>query len=279
MTQSVQEQIGVLPAIEAESHFLAVGLQMLRADFVPRSNDAALEQRECGFDGIGVDVAIGVDAQLVTDGLVPSILSQITRRAAICFPIVREQDIDIFADIFADVLLQSSALGIRGMKEAQIAAALTDADNDFLVFVFVCPSTPDILSANKGFIHFDFAAEQRSVNFNHRVTDAMAEKPRSLVADSERALNLAGGHALLGFTEKQGSHEPFGQRQVGIVEHCASRGRKLVVAALAVVEFLFGFQFGGWRVASHTLDARGPAKAREQFAALFVGRVSDCYVG
>jgi hypothetical protein len=279
MTQSVQEQIGVLPAIEAESHFLAVGLQVLRADFVPRSNNSALEQRECGFDGIGVDVAAGINAQLVADGFVPSILSQIPRRAAICLPIIREQDIDIFADIFSDVLLQSAALGVRGMKEAQIAATLPDADNDFLVFVLVCPSAPDIFSANKGFVHFDFAAEQWSVNFDHRVPDAVTEKPCGLIADSERALNLASGHALLGFAEKQGSHKPFGQRQVGIVEHCASRGRKLVVAALAVVEFLFGFEFGGWRVASHTLDARGPAKAREQFATLFVGRVSDCYVG
>ena len=30
---------------------------MLCADFVPASHDAALEKRECGFDGVGVNVS------------------------------------------------------------------------------------------------------------------------------------------------------------------------------------------------------------------------------
>ena len=36
MSQSVDRQIGILPAIESEGYFLAVGLEMLRADFMPR---------------------------------------------------------------------------------------------------------------------------------------------------------------------------------------------------------------------------------------------------
>ena len=40
---------------------------MLRRDLMPRSDDAALEQRESRFNGIGVDVAVNVDAALITD--------------------------------------------------------------------------------------------------------------------------------------------------------------------------------------------------------------------
>ena len=56
MAQSIDKQIGTLPAIKAESHLVQVGLQVLGADFVPRSNDAALEQRKCGFDSIRMNV-------------------------------------------------------------------------------------------------------------------------------------------------------------------------------------------------------------------------------
>ncbi len=67
MTQGIQEQIGIFPAIESERHFFAVGLEMLRVYFVPRTHDPALQERECGFDGIRVHVALRVGAQLMPD--------------------------------------------------------------------------------------------------------------------------------------------------------------------------------------------------------------------
>jgi hypothetical protein len=43
---------------------------MFGADFVPSTDDAALEQAKCALDGIGVDVAIKVLLFPVADGLV-----------------------------------------------------------------------------------------------------------------------------------------------------------------------------------------------------------------
>lgn len=65
MTQGIQKQVGILSVIESESHLFTVGLQALRAAFVPCSNDAALEKREHGFNGIGVHVALGIDVTFV----------------------------------------------------------------------------------------------------------------------------------------------------------------------------------------------------------------------
>jgi len=48
MTQSVNKQIGILATIEAERHLIQVGREMLGAYLVPRSHDAALQQREGG---------------------------------------------------------------------------------------------------------------------------------------------------------------------------------------------------------------------------------------
>ncbi len=60
----------VFAIVESEAHFVKVGLQMLCANTMPRSHDAALQERECGFYGVRVDVAVDVDAILVVDRLV-----------------------------------------------------------------------------------------------------------------------------------------------------------------------------------------------------------------
>ena len=60
----------------------------------------------------------------------------------------------------------------------------------------------------------------------------MAEIPCRLVADSKRALNLAGGHSLFGFAEQAGCKEPLPQRQVGIVKDGLGRHAELVRAII-----------------------------------------------
>ena len=56
MTQSIDEQIGLLAAIETEAHFIKVGCKMFRANPVPRTHDAAFKKRESRFDGVGMNV-------------------------------------------------------------------------------------------------------------------------------------------------------------------------------------------------------------------------------
>src|SRR5690348_12157234 len=114
---------------------------MLCANPMPRSNDASLEQRECALDGIGMNVAINVDALFVADRLVAgSMHSGFHHRRRIGGKFVRHNYFDGFSrDVFANVLRQCSALYILGMEETQFTArisfrvALPDADYDFLV--------------------------------------------------------------------------------------------------------------------------------------------------
>src|SRR3954467_2413701 len=42
MTQSIQKQVGTFPAVEAESHLIQVGGEMLWANSVPCTDDATL---------------------------------------------------------------------------------------------------------------------------------------------------------------------------------------------------------------------------------------------
>jgi len=240
MSQRINEQIGILAPIEPKGHFVAVGLEMLRADSMPRSHDAALQERERGFNRVRVDVPVDVNLELVPDGLVASSLAQMFRRAAIGLVIVGEQHVHIFAQILADEPFERPAFHVFRVEEPKIAAALPDADDNFLL---VLPATafPDSLSADIRFVHFNFAVQHGFLCFDHCGPDAMAEIPRGLVADSERPLNLASRHPFLRFTQQQRRHEPFRQRQVGVIEDRASRHGELIVAILAVEQFLAGF--------------------------------------
>jgi hypothetical protein len=279
VSQGINEQIRILPAIESERHFFAVGLEMLRANFMPRSHDAALQERECGFNRIGVDVALRVDAELVSNCLVPSIFTQMFRGASVCLPIVREQNIDILTNVLADVLFECSAPGVLGMKEPEIAAALTDTDYHFFVVVLGRLSLPPVLTANIGFVHLDFSIKHWSVDFHYRSADSMAEIPcRSVASDSERALHLASGHAFLRFAEKQHGDEPFVQGKMAVIEYSSGCDGELVVAVLAVEQLLLGLKLYDWHLAAQTLRAFRPAKPNEQLSALGIGRKHGVYI-
>src|SRR5690348_12769041 len=60
MPEGVNKQVRTLPAIEAKLHLCKVGREMLCADFVPRSDDATLEQREGRFNRVRVNVTDNV---------------------------------------------------------------------------------------------------------------------------------------------------------------------------------------------------------------------------
>src|ERR1700719_453633 len=236
MTQGVYKQIGILTPIESKRHFFAVGLKMLCTESMPRTNNAALQKRECGFDGVGIDVALCINVELVPNRFVPSILPKMLRRTFVRLKVIREKDIHVLADVFSDVLLKGAALYIFRVEKSEVAATLTDSDYDFFVVMQRGFPFEPILSAYECFIHFNLSAQHSFVDFDHRCTDAMAQIPRSFVADSKRALNVTGRHALLRFTHQQRSEKPFRQWQMRIIKNRSCGHAELVVTILAIVE-------------------------------------------
>ena len=127
MTQRVQEQIGVLPAVEAEFHLCKIGREMLCADSMPRANDAAFQKRKGILHGVGVDVPINVDLGLVLDRFVTVSHGNTLHGSRIGIEFVGHDYIHVCTDILLDELCQRPALNVISMKETQIAAALPDA--------------------------------------------------------------------------------------------------------------------------------------------------------
>jgi hypothetical protein len=279
VSKGIQKQVRVLPAIETEGHLFAVGLEMLRANLVPRSHYSALEQGERGFDSVRLGVAIDVNLELVANRLVASIFPQMLCRASVGFPIVCVQNLDISTQVFADILFQRPALYIFRVKESEIAATLPQANRDFLVFPAMRSALANVPTADKGFVHFHLTIHHWLINFDHSRSDAVAEVPRGLVAHTKSALDLTGRLPFLGFTEQQGSHKPLAQGQVRIIEDRTSGNTELVVATGTVEELLFGSQFDCVLFAAKAAHAIGKAETGQQFAASFVSREARHYVG
>lgn len=207
---------------------------MLCADSMPSPYNAPLEKRKSGFDGVGVGVAVNVMSPLVPDSLVFCGDSHALGDAAIHVKIIREKHLEILTQIFANELLNDSAPHVPGMKEAQIAIALADADNGFLLRTASAIVNPFAFSPYVGFIHFDLPAEFGALHLNHCRANAVTEIPRGLIpADFQDALNLECGDAFLRFAHDECGDEPLGQREVRIVENRSGGDGELSVARRA----------------------------------------------
>jgi len=276
MTQSVNEQIGVLAAIEAKGHFVQVGGEMLCGDAMPSSNDAAFEQRERRFDGVGMDVPVNVNLGLVLDGLVLPLERRITQGRGVGIEFICHDDIYIFANALSDILCQRSSLHILSMEEAEIATALPDANNDLLFAVSVSGfAVSSLACTDVSFIYFDSTVHQGPLYFFHGSTNAMAQVPRRFVRAFVQApqgtLELMSAHAFLGFAEKMHSGKPGWQREMRVAENRTSEDGELIDASLAKVKFLCRRQFDSIGLAAWAANAFGPAEPFEQFAASVVG--------
>lgn len=270
MTQGIEEQIGILPAVESEAHFFKISLQMLGAQFVPATTQTTLEQRESILDRVGVDISAHVIADSMLHGFMLETHSPCDARIHISF--IGEQYFDILPEILAQEFLNRLGRDVLGVEQPKLAIALTDADYWTLFGAASTPIQSTTRAADVGFIHFDFPVEHWSLGLDHCSTDAVAQVPSRFVAsDSERALNLASGYALLGLAEKHGSHEPFGEREMAIIEDRASGDSELVIAIFAVEQLLVSFKLYRVHLAARAARAFGPAQSDKQFAATIFG--------
>lgn len=273
MTQRIEEQIGAIPTIEPEAHFFQVGWKMLRGNFVPSADDAALEQGKGRLNGIGVNVSNDILFG-VADGLMELLLVH-GEGIGIDLRFIGDDYFHIFANVVCHDLADSLRSGGINVEQSQFAAALADAD-DYL-FVETRKAATG-LATNVGFIDLKNAVHHRFLAFDHGRPDAMAEVPSCFVAHADRALNLASRHALLRFAEQVSREEPFCQRQVRVVEYRSRSNRKLVVAILAVEELLFSFELDHGAFAAQALRAFREAQANKQLAALVFGTKQGVYI-
>jgi hypothetical protein len=273
MTQSIQEQIGTLPPIEAEGHLVQIGGEMLGRDAMPRSQDAALQQGERRFDGVGMDVSVYVNLSLVLNRLMLWSKGRTFESSGVGIQFICHYDFNIFAHIVSDVLRQCSCFDVLRVEESEFATALPNANHDLLIGIAIsCFTVGVLLPAKVGFVYLDSTVHHGTFCFFHSSTYAMAEIPCSFVAHPDSALDLIRRDSLPRFAEKQCDHKPLLQREMGVVEDRSSSHRELILTLSAPKQFDVSreadnvLSFAAW-----TLRAIGPAQTFQQFAAFVVG--------
>src|ERR1039458_2302991 len=208
---------------------------MLCANVMPRSANASLEQGECVFDGIRMNVSNGIDSLAVIHSLVPcSWHSGSFHCEWIRCEIVSENHIYVLADVLFNESCNRPGFHVVGVEHAKIAVALPNPNDNFLVSTASGESfglTTFSFPTYVGFVHLKLSVQLWFACFEHRGSDAMAEIPRSFVGlNSQRPLNLASGHALLRLTEQYCGKKPRHKGKVRIVEDRVHSHAELVLA-------------------------------------------------
>jgi len=244
---------------------------------MPRAQDAALQEREGGFDSVRGNVAVHVNLGSVVDRFV---LFFIVPGQLDCIwvgrKVVSHDDFHILANVLFDVLRQCSFFRVLGPEESEVAVALLDSNDTFFVISTALELSAFALPANIGFIHLDGSVEHRLFRRRHCRTNPMAQIPCRLVGTfvlpPERPLELHGAHALLGLTEQQDSKKPHRQRQVGVMKDRSAHHRKLVLASNALKPRVVLHPRNAAVFAARASDAFRPTQPLKQLAALIGSR-------
>jgi len=101
----------------------------------------------------------------------------------------------------------------------------------------------------------------------------MTEIPSCFIADTERAFQLIGRHALSGLYQEEHGKEPCFQGQMGIVEDCVCCNTELIMTFCAFVFLLCGHLKNLLAFATRAFYVFRPTKSFKEFAASFIGRI------
>ena len=208
---------------------------MFDRDFMPRSNDTALEQRECRLHGIRSTAQSVLITYVLIDTVIQSLMSRLAelRHLEIVeFGFVRHDDIDTLVHISRNNLVHLFLSQIIRINEVEMSAALPNADNGgFLTPLFLIRR----LSAYVSFVNLDLARQLVALSFLHGSADSVTQIPRGFVANSQSSLELVRAHSFARFTEQVSAQEPLPQWQMRVMEDRASRDAELIVARIAII--------------------------------------------
>lgn len=214
------EDVGVIPVIIAERELCDVERQILRADFVERAHDAALQQRPKAVDRAGVDGTDNIfSIAMLNEGV------RIVSQSPVATVLVAGQQINLSRNCLANEALQRRSIGIADDAGDHAAVAFHRADHDFLascssplhplVFVAVL-----VLSTDVGLIDLHDADQLAKLWIDQTGADAVTHIMGCPVgAEAHDAQHLQGRDAFLACQHHVDDAEPIAQPDLGILEN------------------------------------------------------------
>ena len=228
--------VHVFAVVESEGLFVKVAEKMKRFDRHIRARDAALEQRPEVLKAVRVYAAI-----YVLNGMIHNLVRVIGSES-----LIGKQGIGVESrasfDMLADFALQCGLFAIRYDRGANLPAALQDAHDSSLV-LGASSGNPALaltqvhvsrLAADERFVYFDFASEFASKEI---ILDskpkALQHEPCRLLSDTQSAVNLHTGDAVLAIDQQPKSSHPLIESERRILKNCSQFQCELFLAFVA----------------------------------------------
>lgn len=174
----------------AELKFRQIAVQMLFAAMLIYATHAALEDRECAFNGVGVDGAVTVIDVLACAVQGGAMLRELFADLAIHRRFVGHQTGftgDVGANDGVDFIC---AILVEGERAHGAGVAIYKRENGHLVGLTTARLDNALALAEIGLIDLNrgtIATERGKIARTHRFTDAMGKEPRALVLDFKNA--------------------------------------------------------------------------------------------
>ena len=239
---------------------------MLHANLVISADDAAFEEAPNALDAVRVNIPANPLFFRMIDALMASIR---VANSFVSRKLVSVDRLRLRICVVCDELVKRGLVSVGDDLKANLAFALHGSYRDGLVSPIATAHAAS-LPTDVGLVHFHNAAQKLAVGVPHGSADAVAQVPSGLIGDVQGALHLESADTLLALRHEIDSEEPLGERQMRVVEDCAGRNRKMVVAPVAV-KLLAGRDFRDERTtATRAANASGPAERGKPFAALVV---------
>src|SRR6185437_2542532 len=224
-----------------EAKFVQVPLQMGFRNRVIGSDNAAFQDREKSFDGVGVNRTAHIFAVLVVDALA----AKRTRGMASGMAFVGINQAAA-RNLLIDDGGEISAVHSRNMIGANVAAAFHQ--REYRRFRNVpAPTAPALmlvpvvcLAANIGFVDFNgaaFAAHRALAGVAvHGFANTHGKEPRALEGDAQGAMKLGRADALLAAANQMDRGQPVAHGDMAILENGSDLDGEGLAAGVALVQ-------------------------------------------
>jgi hypothetical protein len=232
-----------LAVIESETLLVKVAKKVKWFDRNISSADGSLEQAPVVFNPVSVNDSVNLFLRVI-DNFVGVIIIKLSVRA-------KSITIDSRASLYvlAHFAVKRFALGVRHNHSPNLAVTRQQAHNGDFTSGLVSTSKRSSkfshtvsqrgtvhvpsLAADEGFINFDFAAELGKTSGLHGFADAVKQKPRALLSDTDAPVNLIRTNAVLRIHDQPDSRQPLIKADRTIFHDSSQLDAEMLLAALA----------------------------------------------
>src|SRR6266705_1380881 len=251
-----------LAVVVSEIEFSAIALQVLRADMMESTDNAALEDGEKPFDGVGMRIAAHIFAAAMVDRFVAG--EHRRENSVLAFPVGHEASlsgVNLRLQYWAQV---GGVHGRQVLRTHFARLALNKRKDHFLtqsarsVLETLARMLVVLLPAYVGFVRLNSVAaptKYAAVRL-HGFSDAVGQEPRALDGHAKSALQLVRADAFLTGRNQKDGLQPNMHRDMAGLEYSPDLDGKRLAAVVALVRTYAG------ALAAHLADTLYTAAMR-----------------